>query len=79
MVVAKVSSDLKLKKEHYHYLSSVLIRSFSGPHFSAFGGKIRTRKTPNVYKFTQCTLLLCRGVFRLLLNINDDFNFVKIS
>ena len=52
---------------NYHYMKSVRIRSFSSPHFPAFGlntercgislpiqsecGKIRTRKTPSADTF----------------------------
>ena len=44
-----------------HCVKSVRIRSYSVPHFPAFGlriqsecGKIQTRKTPNTNIFTQC-------------------------
>ena len=55
--------------EEHHCVKSVRIRSYSGPHFPAFGpvfslhsvfspkGKMWTRITPNIEIFTQCKFL----------------------
>ena len=52
------SSLKKYLQSNPHYGKNVSFRSFSGPHFPAFGryiqskcGKIRTRKTPNTDTF----------------------------
>ena len=64
-----VTSDEEISNimSNYHWVKSVLIQSFSGSYFPAFGlntgkysvslriqselGKIRTRKTPNTETF----------------------------
>ena len=63
-----------------HYLKSVRIRSYSGPHFPAFGlnreiygvslriqskcGKMRTRITPNTDTFHAVLIKLSRSFFK---------------
>ena len=46
-------------RRFYHCVKSVRIRSYSGPHFSAFGcGKMRTRITPNTDTFYTVYVML---------------------
>ena len=66
-----VCSSLLLQKKLIkttHYVKSVRIRSYSGPHFPAFGlniqsecGKMRTRVTPNADTFHPVTVATVRS------------------
>ena len=79
----------KKKNKLFYCVKSVHIRSYSGPHFPAFGlnterygislriqfecGKMRTRITPNTNTF----YTVFRGVFRSQSNIYGELKTVK--
>ena len=89
------SQDLSLTRHavvtKFHCVKGVRIRSFSGPHFPAFGlntdicrvnihiqsecGKIRTKKTPNMEPF--CRVFIAFKTIHVvkLLYVFKSFNF----